>query len=105
MHLEHEEKILALQAEIKNLKKAKKDGGKPFTKKTYEKKPYNKKKPKNQVGSSKSLKKTNYVNQRFGMINCGTSAVQRLEGNVMVNTIGTNQPIVRAKLTSFSAKW
>lgn len=42
---ENEEKILALQAEIKHLKKAKKDGGKPFTKKAYDKKPYDKKKP------------------------------------------------------------
>jgi hypothetical protein len=41
---EHEEKILALQAEIKNLKKAKKEGGKRFLKKTFEKKNYNKKK-------------------------------------------------------------
>jgi hypothetical protein len=41
---ENEEKILALQAEIKHLKKAKKDGGKPFKKKTYEKKPFDKKK-------------------------------------------------------------
>jgi hypothetical protein len=42
---EHEEKILTLQAKIKNLKKAKKDGGKLFTKKIYEKKWYDKKKP------------------------------------------------------------
>jgi hypothetical protein len=42
---ENEEKILALQAEIKHLKKAKKDGGKPFAKKAYDKKPYDKKKP------------------------------------------------------------
>ena len=41
---EHEEKILALQAEIKHLKKAKKDGGKPFVKRAYDKKLYDKKK-------------------------------------------------------------
>jgi hypothetical protein len=42
---ENEGKILAHQAKIKHLKKAKKDGGKPFTKKAYDKILYDKKMP------------------------------------------------------------